>query len=243
MVDFKDKSASGPELGPEITGTLIVGGRKTMNGRLYPTKVLRMLASNPKTQESIRTLTFCGKVRRVEHEQSAALHSVTYLGLEEKELRVATRLVPFSFTDQRTMTLIAEAHKTGSVVFDMVGTGPVDENGVVGANYKLDRIDLVVLEKHDVELPQRYVPKMLGTEDKRMETPRPIVYGVGIEHRPGDFGMTHGLTTDVKEMLEVVPDEVFEAGSGVRVCLLRFNSDGTEQVLYVWRDQAWYREA
>lgn len=31
------------------------------------------------------------------------------------------------------------------------------------------------------------------------------VYAIGIEHEPGEFGMTHGPTPDLKEMLAVVP--------------------------------------
>jgi hypothetical protein len=250
VAESDDKSNDKKDLGPEITGTLLVAGRPTASGTIYSRKLLCRVAANPELQQKIRTFTFLGKVRRparaavdVEHVSlREPAHSVTHLGVEGNELRVVTRLLPMTFPDKRVMSILPDAVKAGTAAFVPVGDGSVDENGIVGANYKLDRIDLVILEHHDVELPERYVPKKLGMEQEQVDTVRPILYGIGIEHKPNDFGMTHGLATDVKDMLEVVPDETFEPSHGERVCLLRFNSDGTDEILYVWRGQAWHRE-
>jgi len=234
------------ELGPEITGTVIVGGRRTATGRLYPMKLLKKIAADPTLQRRIKTLTFIGQVSRPGDFDDLNLrkpaHLITYLGVEEKELRVATRLIPTSFPDPVLMRIISEAHKVGTAVFTPVGHGAVDSNGIVGVGYELERVDLVLLDKHDVDLPERYVPKSLGIEEKQVHNIRPVSYGVGVEYRPGEFGMTHGVVADVKDMLEVVPDDSIEVPEGSRFCLIRFNSDGTDQILYVWRDRAWYRE-
>lgn len=51
------------------------------------------------------------------------------------------------------------------------------------------------------------------------------VYAVGIEHEPGSYGMTHGPTPDLKEMLSVIPfGEDTE-----KYCLFRF--EGEKQIL------------
>lgn len=247
MGDFEDKGAKKLELGPEITGTILVGGRKTSIGRLYPMKLLRKIASEERLQSQIRTLTFMGQVRRPGDTNTLNLRDpvfvVTYLGVEEKELRVAVRLLPKSFPDQSIMRFLPEAHKAGSAVFTPVGQVTVDANGIVGVGYKLERVDLVLLSKQRVDLPNRYVPKKLGVEAEEVNVLRPVMYGVGIEHKPNEFGMTHGIVADVAEMLEVVPDEVFEPSDSKRYCLLRYNPDGTHNVLYTWHQQAWHRES
>lgn len=247
MAENRVKNDSYTELGPEITGTVIVGGRRTASGRIYSPKVLAKIASDRTIQERIRTHTFLGRVRPPAHTPADVDESVlrtpsflvTHLGVEEKELRIATRMIPATFPDQRVMTFLSEAYKAGSVAFQPIGHGSVDKNGVVGFDYSLERVDLIVLEKHDVELPARYVPRALGVEEE--VTPRPIMYGIGNEYASNEFGMTHGLVADLKSMLDTIPDEVLEPPESVRTCIIRFNSDGTDEVLYEWKDRAWIR--
>jgi hypothetical protein len=89
MVENADKSLYDAELGPEITGTVLTSGRRTASGRFYSRKVLQRIASDVGIQTQIRTHSFVGKVRGVSHESSSASHLVTYLGLEEGELRAS----------------------------------------------------------------------------------------------------------------------------------------------------------
>lgn len=248
-----NKPNGNTELGPEITGTLIVGGRRTANGRIYSPKVLAHVASNPRIQAQILTHSFIGNVVQAKVDQSlfptaqtgdarescGPKHLVKWLGVEDKELCAVTNLIPATFPDKRVMQFLPDALKAGSVVFNPIGMGSVDANGVVGFDYDLQRIDLVVLEKHDVKLPSRYVPNSMGIEEN--VTPRPIMYAIGHEYRPGEWGMTHGLVADVKDMLDTVPNEILEPPKSVRTCIIRYNSDGTDTVLYKWQDKAWVR--
>lgn len=243
MADFEDNRVSEQDLGPEITGTVIVGGRKTASGHFYSMKVLQQIASDHALQAKILSHSFSGRICKSGEQAHARnpRHLVTYLDVVGNELCAVCRPVISSY-DPRLSNLLPDAVKAGTVAMRPVGRGKVDDDGIVGIGYQLDRIDLIVLERHDVELPDRYVPAALGIDSERVDVPRPIMYGIGNEYSPNEFGMTHGLSPDPREMLEVVPDEVFRPQSSVRICLLRFNSDGTEEVLYTWHNSAWHRE-
>lgn len=52
------------------------------------------------------------------------------------------------------------------------------------------------------------------------------MYAIGIQHRPGEMGMTHGPTPNFDEMLAVVPADY-------KCLLLQFDTDGTEKVIRV----------
>jgi len=77
------------------------------------------------------------------------------------------------------------------------------------------------------ELPKSYTPSLYGppTVEKRNE----VVYAAGYEEKPGSFGMYDGPTPSLQEILESIP-------CGVNPCVIRFNLDGSEQVLYRWDD-------
>lgn len=72
--------------------------------------------------------------------------------------------------------------------------------------------------------PESYKPKSLR---HIIKPPRPVMYAIGIERGEGNFGMTDGPTTNLEEMLEVVPDQ----GS----VIIKFKDD-TDQILYRWND-------
>jgi len=77
------------------------------------------------------------------------------------------------------------------------------------------------------DLPDEYVPTSL-----RPEKPEPrdhVEYAVGYEEKPGSYGMTDGPSPSLQEMLEVVPDEPRKWP-----CVVRFNKDGTDEILYRW---------
>jgi hypothetical protein len=84
----------------------------------------------------------------------------------------------------------------------------------------------VIMEEHS-GLPESYTPSVYGplSVAKRNE----VVYAAGYEEKPGSFGMYDGPTPSLQEILESIP-------CGVNPCVIRFNLDGSEQVLYRWDD-------
>jgi hypothetical protein len=84
-------------------------------------------------------------------------------------------------------------------------------------------VDVVTDEVN--ELPESYTPSSYGppTVEKRNE----VIYAAGYEEKPGSFGMYDGPTPSLHEILESVP-------CGVNPCIIRFNLDGTEEVIYRW---------
>jgi hypothetical protein len=86
-----------------------------------------------------------------------------------------------------------------------------------------------------MELPDSYKPSSLSNINI-CNSRRDIVYAIGIEHKPNSFGMTHGPHTDIKEMLEVCPTDN-------KSVILRFNLDGTDDILYRWNEtnQIWVK--
>lgn len=87
-------------------------------------------------------------------------------------------------------------------------------------------------------LPKRYVPKSL----QPVPSPwRELCYAVGVEHKPGMFGMVYGPTPTLEEMLETVPAPLYGEPGHVLlpIWLIRFNTDGSETLLYRWCDSAW----
>lgn len=63
--------------------------------------------------------------------------------------------------------------------------------------------------------------------------PDEVVYAVGVERKPGQFGMTHGPTPTLQRMLEVCSEP-----GGV---LFKFTGE-REEVLYRWKDGGWVEE-
>lgn len=60
---------------------------------------------------------------------------------------------------------------------------------------------------------------------------RPVMYGIGIAQLDESFGMTHGPSENVDRLL----DEVGDNGSYI----IRFNSDGTDDVIWKWSKDRW----
>ncbi len=64
-----------------------------------------------------------------------------------------------------------------------------------------------------------------------MPGPRQKTYAVGHTKDFISFGMTHGPWPTLREALNTVPSPPEE---GETVCLIRFDTDGTDTVLYLW---------
>jgi hypothetical protein len=73
-----------------------------------------------------------------------------------------------------------------------------------------------------------YTPKSL----QQPKQPRKITYGIGIEHHPNEFGMTHGPVPNIDELLKVVPFDN-------KTRIIRFNENHTEDVIYIWNENHW----
>jgi hypothetical protein len=88
-------------------------------------------------------------------------------------------------------------------------------------------VPMDVITDRSAELPESYTPSLYGppTVEKRNE----VVYAAGYEEKPGSFGMYDGPTPSLQEILESIP-------CGVNPCIIRFNLDGSEQVIYRWND-------
>lgn len=74
-------------------------------------------------------------------------------------------------------------------------------------------------------LPDEYVP--IGIRDLKRKT----MYGIGTEYTPGEFGMIDGPNSNIYELLDKV------CGNGD--CIIRFNEDGTDDVLFRWVEDRW----
>lgn len=60
-----------------------------------------------------------------------------------------------------------------------------------------------------------------------------VSYGCGYEDKPGSFGMYAGLNPSLKAMLAE------DGYGGPNACVIQFNPDGTNQVIYRWKDDRW----
>ncbi len=77
-------------------------------------------------------------------------------------------------------------------------------------------------------LPKEYKPSELKKPE--IKDREEVIYACGYEERPNKFGMFHGPNPDLKEMLEVVPEE-----ENKNPVIIRFNLDGTDEVIYRWK--------
>ncbi len=65
-------------------------------------------------------------------------------------------------------------------------------------------------------------------------------YAIGIEHKPNEFGMTHGPTTNLQEMLDVMGEE--------NACIIEFlptmdrRDEPINNIIYRWKDLHWEQE-
>lgn len=77
-----------------------------------------------------------------------------------------------------------------------------------------------------------YIPKSLRPSPG--PKPREVMFGIGIEKNTNEFGMTHGPFPTSDNLLEVVPED--------NSCIIRFNADHTETVIWRWKKDRWIRE-
>lgn len=78
--------------------------------------------------------------------------------------------------------------------------------------------------------PQRYVP-LSRREVLRPEKKRELAYGVGIEEKPGEFGMIAGPFKLLTDALEIDPLDHDHA------CIIKFFPNGTDKVIYRWQNE------
>ena len=88
-----------------------------------------------------------------------------------------------------------------------------------------------------MELPDMYVPEELREiEIKEL----PIKYGIGIEHRPHEFGMIDGPSNTMIEMLNTVPSykDIISSGLQQKIYLLELPAG---RKLYRWDNSMWVK--
>lgn len=84
----------------------------------------------------------------------------------------------------------------------------------------------------ETELPHSYVPgSRAAAKDK--EPAGVPVYAIGIERADDQYGMVDGPNPDLHAMLD-------RSGEPM-AALIRFNVDGTHDVLYTWEEDRWVR--
>jgi hypothetical protein len=84
-----------------------------------------------------------------------------------------------------------------------------------------------------MDLPREYIPESLKKE-KTKSNRKKVMYGIGIEHSPHEFGMIDGPNESLEDMLETIGDNKHH--------IIRFNKDGTDDILYYWALGAWHLE-
>jgi putative ATPase len=60
------------------------------------------------------------------------------------------------------------------------------------------------------------------------------MFGIGIEHRPGEFGMLHGPSPDLEALLQIQGDD--------KHCVIQFRGGGEEpitDIIHRWKDEMW----
>ncbi len=86
----------------------------------------------------------------------------------------------------------------------------------------------------DLKLPKEYVPTSL--REKKLPEREEVVYACGYEEKKGSYGMFHGPNPILDEMLEVVPEDAH-----LKAVIIRYNLDGTDEVIYQWSKDRWVR--
>ena len=79
------------------------------------------------------------------------------------------------------------------------------------------------------ELPKEYIPSCM----KEVESQKvPLMFAIGRDNGNGGMGMTDGPVPTLKEMLEI-------PGRDNNFCIVRFNIDGTDEIIYRWVEDKW----
>jgi hypothetical protein len=85
------------------------------------------------------------------------------------------------------------------------------------------------------DLPLKYKPSSLEEKKYFLTEKREVAYGIGIEYNPNEFGMTDGPFFEIYALLEIVPGDD-------KSCIIRFNGDGTDDILYRWKNDSWIKQ-
>lgn len=103
-------------------------------------------------------------------------------------------------------------------------------------------LDAVVYTRKEIEerrimseeYPDEYIPSEL--RERKDPEREQTVFACGYEVGEVSLAMFHGPNPDLKEMLEVIPED-----SSRQACIVEFNKDGTDRVVYKWRKNRWKR--
>jgi hypothetical protein len=98
-------------------------------------------------------------------------------------------------------------------------------------NPKITIVPMEVVSDEMNTLPESHVPSVFGPP--QIESRNEVVYACGYEYAPGSYGMYNGPTPVLLDLLESVP--IMETLDS-KPCIIRFNMDGTDEVLYRWDD-------
>ena len=76
---------------------------------------------------------------------------------------------------------------------------------------------------------KEYIPTCLRDipEEKREKA-----FGIGEQHGPHEIGMWFGPCASEEECLE-------EIGTSEKSCIVRFNEDGTDAIIWRWEEDRW----
>lgn len=91
---------------------------------------------------------------------------------------------------------------------------------------------------HSLRINAKDMQEALSEYLPENHNPHPLagreMWAIGIEHGPGEFGMTHGPMAHIAWMLDITGQE--------NSCIIHFFGDGTEEITHRWRDGEWEPE-
>jgi hypothetical protein len=89
-------------------------------------------------------------------------------------------------------------------------------------------------DRREVKMPSEYVPGSLKPEEK--QKPREVRYGIGQDDGKGGVGMSYGIFPNLQQALDIYPGYIGN------YLLFRFNSNGSDELLYTWNGEKWILE-
>jgi len=111
-------------------------------------------------------------------------------------------------------------------------------------NTSPSKVEEMELDEFLEDLPKEYQPEILRAVANEPILGKVVMYGIGIEHPGGGFGMTHGPFSNLEMALEVVPggddEQVPPRYVADQSLIIRFNVDETADVLYKWSKDRWF---
>ena len=85
------------------------------------------------------------------------------------------------------------------------------------------------------KMEDEYVPTSLRLPEEYESTPIDVMYAIGQDDGEGGYGMWDGPNPSQREMLEIEGRDEYSV-------IIRFNTDGTDEVIWRWDNNRWRRE-